>query len=625
MDSNYQSEETVKVQSNSLDSLETVKADNRKSQEPVLQDGRCLPMGTLLEDGRYKVIRYLASGGFGNTYLVEHTALGTRWAMKEFFMRGVNARVGTTVSVSLAENKEVYLQMKDKFLKEAQRMSSLKNEHIVELIDFFEENGTAYYVMRYIDGLSLSKMMEQSGGSLSTKQVRDILPQILDALSCIHSNKMLHLDLKPSNIMCGDNGQICLIDFGSSKQLSAANSTMLSTTGLSYTPGFAPSELTSGNVKRIGPWTDFYSLGATLYYLLTHQTPPNENDIMYEGEKAFEFGSLDSNMRRLILYLMTPQFDRRPQSVNDIVNFIRSNTGKVVSHKADVAEKGKRHHGFMIVLGCLLTIGIIAGAIWMYSKERRNNVSMDGEEKNFEWYQRAAEQGDVEAMAKMADYYFVGDEVPQSYEEAAKWYRKAAEQGNAGAQYHLGWMYMKGRGVNQDFVESSGWYRKAAEQGDAKAQCNLGMAYHEGRGVPQNDDEAWQWFHKSAEQGIVDAQYNVAMSYLEGRGVPQSEEKAAIWFRKAAEQGYTDAQYNLGVLYDNGQGVTQSYEEALKWYLAAAEQGLAQAQFNVGVMYEIGQGVDQNDEEAVKWYRKAAEQGFVDAKRILEQMGIESY
>lgn len=311
------SAETVKA--HTPESVDTVKADSAAGyQEPVSQGG-CLPVGTMLQDGRYKVVRYLASGGFGNTYLIEHTRLGTLWAMKEFFMRGVNARVGTTVSVSLSENRDVFLQMKDKFLKEAKRISSLKNGHIVELIDFFEENGTAYYVMRYVEGKSLSATMKENNAPLTENEVRSILPQVLDALRCIHEHQLFHLDLKPGNIMLDADGHVCLIDFGASKQMSAADNRTLSTTGLSYTPGYAPSEQISGNMKRIGPWTDFYALGATLYNLLTNSTPPEENDIMYDGEKAFNFGSMTPEMQALILHLMNPRYDQRPQSVDEIV------------------------------------------------------------------------------------------------------------------------------------------------------------------------------------------------------------------------------------------------------------------------------------------------------------------
>ena len=115
-----------------------------------------LPIGTLLKQGEYRVVRYIASGGFGNTYEVEHVRLGKRLAVKEFFMRGINQREGTCVTVSVKDNRDTFDQMRDKFFKEAQRLARLEEPHIVEVTDFFDENQTAYYVMKLIEGESLS-------------------------------------------------------------------------------------------------------------------------------------------------------------------------------------------------------------------------------------------------------------------------------------------------------------------------------------------------------------------------------------------------------------------------------------------------------------------------------------
>ena len=142
-----------------------------------------LPVGAVL-NGRYRIERHLASGGFGITYAAIDE-FGERVAIKEFFMRGVNQRDegSTSVSVSNSEKRAENDRMREKFRKEAMRLRGLKNEHIVKVLAFFKENGTSYYVMNYIDGESLSRRMDRLGGLVMTEQeVRSILNDMLDAL-----------------------------------------------------------------------------------------------------------------------------------------------------------------------------------------------------------------------------------------------------------------------------------------------------------------------------------------------------------------------------------------------------------------------------------------------------------
>lgn len=277
-----------------------------------------LPIGSVI--GHYRVVRHIASGGFGNTYEVEHVKLLRRHCVKEFFMRGINQRVGDTVTVSVEENRATFEQMRTKFMKEAQRMAQFRNPHVVPVTDFFEQNGTVYYVMDLIEGESLSSAMKAQGRPFTEAEVRAMLPQILDALSGIHEKGIYHLDLKPANIMRDADGHLWFIDFGASKQLSTNESQTLSTsTGLCYTPGYAPSELVQGAAKYIGPWTDFYSLGATLYNLLTQQKPPEIADIEEEGENAFTFpADVSGDMRRFVVWLMNVRRSERPQIVEEI-------------------------------------------------------------------------------------------------------------------------------------------------------------------------------------------------------------------------------------------------------------------------------------------------------------------
>ena len=266
-----------------------------------------LKVGTILH-GTYRIDRYLSSGGFGNTYVATNVEFEERVAIKEFFMKGVTQRDDnqTTVSVSNSENTNSFLGQKEKFKKEARRLRKMQNEHLVRVHDLFDENGTTYYVMDYVDGENLSEWLKRTGRPMTESEVRLILPQILDALKAVHNEGFCHLDIKPSNIMLEKGGKIKLIDFGASKQL-GANGTLTTNapTAFAQTPGYAPREQTEQNLNKIGPWTDIYALGATMYNLLTESIPPSSNRLYRDGRNAFMFPSdISSSTKDLIVRMI---------------------------------------------------------------------------------------------------------------------------------------------------------------------------------------------------------------------------------------------------------------------------------------------------------------------------------
>ena len=194
-----------------------------------------LQPNTTLQGGKYRIERVLGQGGFGNTYIAKNTVFDDYVAIKEFFMQGINDRDGDTgsVTIGIKSNQQQFEEQREKFKKEARRLWKLKNEHIVKVHDLFEENGTAYYVMDYIDGESLAERIKKTDLPFTESEVRSILSQILEALKEVHQNEIWHLDLKPGNIMIDKKGSAYLIDFGASKQI-RANGSMTTSTALCY-------------------------------------------------------------------------------------------------------------------------------------------------------------------------------------------------------------------------------------------------------------------------------------------------------------------------------------------------------------------------------------------------------
>lgn len=314
-----------------------------------------LRVGTILH-GTYRVDGYLASGGFGNTYVATNIQFGERYAIKEFFLKGVTERDEntTTISVSNQENAATFEAQRDKFKKEAVRLRKLSSPHIVCVHDLFEENGTAYYVMDFVDGENLRDYLKKIGHPLDEATVWQVFDQVLDALEVVHSHGLFHLDLKPANLMMDQQGGVKLIDFGASKQMKAGSGATTST-AVSYTNGYAPREQMEQALDKFGPWTDFYALGATLYFLLTDQKPPLPSDIdddmTDDKHEALAMpDSISDRLRRMVLWLMATDRRKRPQSVAEIRRVLSQKAEEKPEEKPADAAKGEESDDVTIVL-----------------------------------------------------------------------------------------------------------------------------------------------------------------------------------------------------------------------------------------------------------------------------------
>ncbi len=299
-----------------------------------------LPHGTVLhsKSNSYVIQNALGQGSFGITYLAKTKmkvsgglgSIDVNVAVKEFFMRDINGR-NPDLTVTSGSQGGLCGEYRKKFAREAQNLGKMSHEGIIKVLEFFEANNTVYYSMEYVSGGSLDDCIERKG-CLSESETLSISRKVLDALSYMHSMHMLHLDLKPSNIVM-DKDQPKLIDFGLSKQYDDDGNPESSTTVGNGTEGYAPLEQSTyhGQSSKSGvlPVTmDFYAFGATMFKMLTGKKPSNANDIFNDGFPIDKLRSVSEGMQQVIMSLMQSKVKDRPQ------------TDEAVRHLLDGLYKG---------------------------------------------------------------------------------------------------------------------------------------------------------------------------------------------------------------------------------------------------------------------------------------------
>ncbi len=288
-----------------------------------------LKIGISLQKGTYTIQGVLGQGGFGITYkaLMKETASGKLGAMeidvpvaiKEFFMKDTCIRNDETSAVSVPStgSKAMVEQYRRKFVKEANNLAGLSHPSIVKVIDVFQENGTDYYVMEYLEGGSLKDYIKKNGKVDEPTALR-FINQIGQALSYMHNKKhMCHYDVKPGNILIDKKGDARLIDFGISKGYDERG-LETSSTPVGISKGFAPLEQYQQSVQEFSPQSDIYALGATLYNMLTGKIPPEAPVVFNLGLPAMS-DSISATTRNAIGQAMQPRKIDRPQMMDDFL------------------------------------------------------------------------------------------------------------------------------------------------------------------------------------------------------------------------------------------------------------------------------------------------------------------
>ncbi|WP_423068275.1 protein kinase domain-containing protein [Devosia sp. CN2-171] len=330
-----------------------------------------LPAGYLLE-GDYEILSVLGAGGFGTTYRARYK-LGNFFAVKEYSPSDLYMREGATI-YPYEDSEEQYHQGLADFLHEARTLARFSHPNIVKVARIIEANNTAYMVLEFEEGQSLKEWLLDRQTKPNQAELDAIIGPLLDALELIHADNILHRDVAPDNIYVRRNGTPVLLDFGSARPGTARSHSVSAI----VKAGYSPQEQYSSRAQNQGPWTDIYSLGATLYKAVTGEAPPDATERVVDDEYRRVSKRLPSGYRSNFLaaidWALEVRPDDRPQVVEQWRGPLLKNTAVPPrAHRAETArgdpppKSGLR--AWSVTAAIAVALALVAGfATWSYSR-----------------------------------------------------------------------------------------------------------------------------------------------------------------------------------------------------------------------------------------------------------------
>ena len=473
-----------------------------------------LPEGSVL-NGKYLVGRVLGRGGFGVTYLGFDLNLQIRVAVKEYFPSGASYRaMGTydVISLANAENISAFARGCNVFMDEAQTLARFNSPYIVHVREFFRQHGSAYIIMDYVDGVTLTAEILKSGGKMPVERVLTLMKPLIQQLGKLHEKNIIHRDIKPDNIMIvtEETGEehLVLLDFGAARSFISEKVTKTYTTIV--TPSFAPLEQYSEK-SRQGPYTDVYALCATMYYLLTGQVPTAVSD-QINGVPIKSFREynvvIPARVEKAIMHGLVLKSENRTQTMYQLSEELLKD-----NKPAHPPKKKSKKPGVALV-GLLAAILVVAAAIIIVPTIRTGPESQ---------YRKAI------SLMEKSQY----QEAEQLLEELREY--KESPELLAEVRYNIGRSYETGG--NKDEKRAKSYYQLAADGGNADAMNRLGEFSYNGIGGTKNYKTAFGLFEQAADAGNADAYYNLGLCYENGYGTDKNIITANSYYMLAADAG----------------------------------------------------------------------------------------
>ena len=336
-----------------------------------------LPPQTILY-GKYLVGRVLGQGGFGITYIGWDIALERKVAIKEYYPSGQVSRVPGTKSLIWSESDPAVAARQDgleMFLKEARKMSKVDDiPGVVRVRDLFRENDTAYIVMDFVEGETLKARLKRTG-PMSWNQAKEIFQPAIRAMEQVHKAGLIHRDLSPDNIMLLPDGSVKILDLGAAKDLSINSGASSMQVAKS---GFSPLEQYTQRGGS-GPWTDVYSMAATIYYTLTGKLPPNAIDRLETDTLSWDFPELNqlpTQARETLQKAMAVTAKNRLQTMDELGAGLsaqevpqqpkaKNSEPKKPESKPESAKKAKKKPNKLVWIAAAAAVAVLCGiGIW---------------------------------------------------------------------------------------------------------------------------------------------------------------------------------------------------------------------------------------------------------------------
>jgi serine/threonine protein kinase len=304
-----------------------------------------LPPDTVV--GGYRIVRKLAAGGFGVVYLAFDTQ-GQQVAIKEYLPASLATRLPGERQPHVQPDKLALYRLGLKnFFEEGRALAQIVHPAVVGVLNFFRENETVYMVMPYLVGASLQEYLATARQMNTPKvfresTIRSLFDEVLRGLRIVHQHKMLHLDIKPSNIFVTDDNRAVLIDFGAAREVLTKEGRFVRPM---YTPGFAAPEMYRRDAT-MGPWTDIYAMGASIYTCMLGYPPIDVPQRLEKDRLSLDLSRLrgvySDNLIELVEWCMSLDPLSRPQSVFALQKELGRQTERQYT-RLSVAEKMRLH------------------------------------------------------------------------------------------------------------------------------------------------------------------------------------------------------------------------------------------------------------------------------------------